>query len=93
MNMVDFGMDPQEAGDAPRPSSERQYSEGDLRVCQQTVAAYSIRTWLQSVVERQLMRMRHRLGSDSPMVAIRHSGMLKVVTTLALPKAATKVRR
>jgi len=61
MNMIDFAMDPQEAGDAPRirhedsPTPEGRPGRGSGLV--------NLEPGFSPAVQRQLIRMRHRLGS------------------------------
>jgi gamma-glutamyltranspeptidase/glutathione hydrolase len=66
MNMVDFGMDPQEAGDAPRMrhlSSNTPEGEPANGIPTDGRGVLNLEPGYSPVVERQLMRMRHRLGS------------------------------
>ena len=66
MNMVDFGMDPQEAGDAPRMrhlSSNTPEGVPANGIPEDGHGVLNLEPGFSPVVERQLMRMRHRIGS------------------------------
>ncbi|MEM8659557.1 MAG: gamma-glutamyltransferase [Pseudomonadota bacterium] len=62
MNIVDFGMDPQEAGDAPRIIHDG--SSTPEGVAADGTGTLYLESGFSPVVVRDLMRMRHEVGSE-----------------------------